>query len=92
MAMIYPEQSWTNSRSPQITNKSLITSGTSTFNPGTPQNRTFSYTAAFYGANFEFPSASPANGNITNATYVHTDFKLFDLVYDELTESAYQFL
>jgi hypothetical protein len=78
-------------RVPQITNRSLIKSGTFTLNPSAAQNGTLNFTAAFYGTNFEFPSSSLANGNITNATYVHTLFQLVDLVYDELTESAYEF-
>jgi hypothetical protein len=78
--MIFSEESWTNS-----------CSGTFTLNASTAQNGTLNFTAAFYGTNFEFPSSSLANGNITNATYVHTLFQLVDLVYDELTESAYEF-
>lgn len=71
----------------QITNQSLLSSGNTTV-----LGHTVNYTAAFYVENYEFPSSGIANGNISNATYVHSDFKLLDFVYDELTESAYDFL
>ncbi|KAF8848797.1 hypothetical protein BDZ45DRAFT_732695 [Acephala macrosclerotiorum] len=52
--------------------------------------RSYNYTATYYGLNNYMPSSLERFGNLTNATYVHSDYKQLALGYDaNLDNSMY---
>jgi hypothetical protein len=62
-----------------------VVNGTSTLD-----GRGYNYTAAFYGVNNDLPSSMIGFGEITGATYIHSDFKALELQYDaDLWETPY---
>lgn len=68
-----------------ITTEGYIMSGN-----GSWDGRGYNYTAAYYGPNNYMPSSLEEFGNLTNATYVHSDYKQLALGYDaNLDNSIY---